>query len=343
MIRWGTVIGAVLISCLFWGCAERNQPVGPAGNILRFISQTPTQGATKDVAVLGGLAYVADEPFGISVYDVSNPASPELVNTLPLQGGTTKARVIAVDSTGRIACVESDNGLQFFDLSNGNYLQWDGSGGHIKVELFYANDELRVFRCDHDNTDGFNYEIFPNTGTEDSLWFSYFQAPSFYSNYQEPYSLYGFALGDNNVAFVCRNNAGFAAIDYSAPVSAVKIGELNTPGKVRGAALSGNILCLAAGYEGLITVDVSDPTNPQMLGSLRITNATDIKWVAVSGQRVFLLDDYDGAFAMDISNPSQPMLIGELVTSDPNNFCVVDDYIYVADEDMGLVIGEILP
>ncbi len=337
------LVFALLLSGLFWGCAERNQAVGPAVNTLRFISQTPVLGAAKGVAVLGDTAYVADEPFGISIWDVSDPAAPALMDTILLQGGTTKARLVAVDSTGRIGCVESDNGLQFFDLRDKRYLQWDGSGGHVEVELFYADDELRIFRCDKDNTDGFNYEVFLNSGTEDSLWFNYFQAPSFFSQFVEPYQLYGFALNGDGIAFVCRNDVGFAAVDYSVPVSAGVIGQLNTAGKVRDADLSGDILCLAAGYEGLITVDVSDPSAPVELGSLRFANATDIRWVKVENDRAFLLDDYDGVFAADISDPSHPTRIGQMETSDPNGFCLAGGYLYIADEDMGLVIGAITP
>ncbi len=327
---------------LLTGCAEREDavsPYGPGGNALVFVSQTPVQGAAKDVAVVSGMAYVADEPFGISIYDVSNPNQPQLAETYALQANGVKARVIAVDSTARVAAVESDNGLQFFDLLNGHYMHNRGSGGHVDAEIFLDGDLLKVFRCDRDNTDGFNYETFVNTGTADSLWYNNFLTPSSYGNYQEAYSLYGFCLGNADTAYVSRNAAGIAVVEYT---TGAVLGELNTAGKIRDAALNGNILCLAAGYEAIITVDVSDPANMQALGSLRIENATDIEWIEVVGNKAVLLDDYDGAFVVDISDPAGPSLIGDMETSDPNNFCIVGDYVYIADEDMGLVIGKLV-
>ncbi|MBU0517569.1 hypothetical protein KKA00_07720 [bacterium] len=333
----------VLAAALIFGCAERNDPAGPGSSGIRYISQMAAQGIANDIAVANGRVYIADEPYGISIYDVSSPLSPLLLQVIPLPGTNTKASKIAVDPTGRVACVEtgSQGQLHFYDLNNGNYLNWRGSGGHEEIDLVYENSELHIYRCDQSETDGFNYEVFANIGTEDSLSFGSLGAPTFFSVYQEIYSLYGFARTDNDIAFISRDARGLAIVDFNVPNSATMIAEINPSGRVRDASLVGDVLCLAAGYDGLITLDVSDPSAPEIMGTLAIQNATDIKWVETSGSLAFLLDDFDGVFAVDLSNPNNPTLMGEVNLSDPSGICIDGDYIYISDRDMGLVVCKI--
>jgi len=332
-----------MVAILLSSCAERNNPAGPTKGGLQFVLDMPVQGIANDVDYADGRVYVADEPYGISIYDVSNPSAPLLLQIIPLPGTNTDASKVAVDPEGRVVCVEtgSQGQLHFFDLENGNYLNFRGSGGHEEIDLVYENNELYIYRCDHSVTDGFNYEIFDNVGTEDSLSFGNLSSPSFYSNYQENYPLYGFAYNDDDIAFITRDSRGLAIVDFSFPVSAQMIAEINPAGRVLDADLNGNLLCLAAGYEGLITMDVSDVTTPEILGSISIKNATDIQWVKILGNKAYLLDSNDGIFAVDVSNPGNPILIGEVSLSDPTGFCTDGEYFYVSDKDMGLVVVKI--
>ena len=337
------LIFTLAVISLLLGCAEREDavmPYGSGGSALVYISTTQVRGTAKDVAVVGNLAYVADEPFGISIYDVTDPSQPQLVDSLDLVN-STKADLIAVDASGRIAAVQTDGDIKIYDLATKEFLMNRGSRGHVDIEVYFEDNVMRLFRCDTDAGDGFNYETFTNTGSEDTLSFS--SSPDLSSQYKELYSLYGFCLGSNNTGYITRNSAGLAVVDYGVSGSAEVLGELNLPGKVRDAALKGeNVLCLAAGYEGIITVNVSDPDYLELLGSLRIEYATDIEWVEVMGDRAYLLDDNDGVFVVEVSNPFLPTLIGEMPLSDPNHFFVTEDFVFVADEDMGLVIGQIV-
>ncbi|MFH1863092.1 MAG: hypothetical protein ABH878_09825 [bacterium] len=328
----------LLAILLISGCAERKDAIlGSQGGVLAYLSRTSVRGAAKDITVMGNLAYVADEPYGISIYDISNPASPVLVDSLQLVSAE-RVRLVSLDPSGRVAVIQAVNSLLIYDLKYDLYLISTGSANHVEVQAQLNGDTLTVFRADKDQLDGFNCEKFLNTSVNDTLSFLF--SPIFSSYHRE--SVYGFALGSSGTAFLSKDLTGYNTVNYGVSGDISVISTLNLPGKVRDAALSGNVLCLAAGYEGLLTVDVSDPANPEPLGSLIIANATDLEWIETDGNRAYLLDDYDGVFAVDLTDPTQPALIGSIYTADPNNFCIAGNLILIADEDMGLVICQIL-
>jgi hypothetical protein len=334
-----------LILLLLAGCAERQDAVmNGTGDVLIYLGQTPVRGVANDVAAADGYAYVADEPYGITVYDISDPANPVQVDSLELNIlFPDDVDLISVDPYGRIAIVEEPPSTNAYNLQTGQLLFPVGSSGHFDVDLFFMQgetvDSLTILRCDQNQDDGFNFEIYLNPLGTYSLPFS--------TQYIEPedFELHGFAWDFGDIVYLCRDTGGIVALDCSTPVSATVISELNLAGKVRDAALwmatFGDVLCLAAGYEGLITVDVSDPANMVELASFRIENANDIERVELYGNYALLMDRFDGIFAVDISDPANPVLAGHLETSNPNNFCLYGSTILVADEDQGLVIGDI--
>ncbi len=331
------LLSSLCLLVLLSGCAER-QDANLPGNVLAYLGRIPVRGVANDVAFANDLAYVADEPFGISIYDLTDPASPVLVDSMQLP--FPEVRLVSIDSSGRVLAVENSS-LRLFDLQTREYIMDIGSSQNSEVELVYDGENLRVYLSDRGYTDGFRYQVFPDTSSSDTLKFGSLAYTSGYTTYDPNKILYSFARINQDRAFVCEDLYGIFLLDLGSNPAAI-LAELNTPGQTRDAAASGNLLCLASSYEGLITLDISDPTHPTVLATLPFTNATNIEYVEIAGQRAYLLDTNDGAFVVDISNPSNPVLVGELPTSNPNNFCVAGDLILIADQDMGLVVGQIL-
>ncbi len=328
------------ISLIFLsGCAERQDAILPGGGTITWLSETPTLGVARDVAVVGDTAYVADYPFGITVWDIADPANPTLIDTIT-SPNLTNPTLLEVDLSGRVLAIfdsEDPANLQFYDL----YLDRDiqnffvGSAGCYRVRLYFENDSLKLWRSETDG-DGFSFEKYENIGVGDTLVFD----PQFATSSHYAGSTYGFAIGESNRIYACQDLYGFITLDCSAFTPLV-LGQMNPPGRNRDAGIWGNTLYLASGNEGLQTVDVSDPANPVLKGSLKFANAADVNRIEVYGSWAFLMDDNDGIFLVDASNPSAPTLLGSLETSDPNNFCVYGTLVLVADNDMGLVIGEL--
>ncbi len=74
-----------------------------------------SRGYTKDVDVVGGWAYVADDELGIAVFDVSNPDFPELVTAADAEGNALGIEI--VDGHAYLAC--GTEGLTVFAIDGG--------------------------------------------------------------------------------------------------------------------------------------------------------------------------------------------------------------------------------
>eukprot|EP01064_Diplonema_japonicum_P011061 TRINITY_DN1833_c4_g1_i1.p1 TRINITY_DN1833_c4_g1~~TRINITY_DN1833_c4_g1_i1.p1 ORF type:complete len:1343 (+),score=266.81 TRINITY_DN1833_c4_g1_i1:30-4031(+) len=85
-------------------------------------------------------------------------------------------------------------------------------------------------------------------------------------------------------------------------------------------------------YKGLVTVDVTNPSSPVILGMYTIT-ASEVTHVRANGANiVYLANGAAGVHAIDIATPSTPVLLGTYPSSDfSRGACVVGTTIYISD------------
>lgn len=76
----------------------------------------------------------------------------------------------------------------------------------------------------------------------------------------------------------------------------------------RDVTVVGNTAYVCAYLEGLNVVDVSDPSNPQLVNSLSTFDATHR--IASKGNHIYVTDIYGGLLVYDISQPHEPYLVG---------------------------------
>jgi phosphodiesterase/alkaline phosphatase D-like protein len=106
-----------------------------------------------------------------------------------------------------------------------------------------------------------------------------------------------------------RNTAG--ASGYSATVSATTGTQTTVPlGAVLDVVVDGAYAFVASSQYGLVTVDVSDPTNPRGIAAAAV-GFTPSR-VAVDGSLAVLGGGYGGIAVVDISDPLAPVLMGSL-------------------------------
>lgn len=80
---------------------------------------------------------------------------------------------------------------------------------------------------------------------------------------------------------------------------------------------------IANGRSGLLIVDVSDPTNLQLVGT--ITPPGYAKGVRFHQNLVFLVTLRNGVHLVDVTRPAQPLLIGTIPLSRLSKFLLIDD------------------
>jgi len=107
-------------------------------------------------------------------------------------------------------------------------------------------------------------------------------------------------------------------------------------GLAYGVAISGTI-AYVANFGSLQIIDVSDPANPEIIGSAATPGSAS--GVALSGTNAYVADEYGGLHVIDVSNPSKPQIIASISTPGSSSDVVVsDDKVYVAVGSSGLII-----
>ena len=102
-------------------------------------------------------------------------------------------------------------------------------------------------------------------------------------------------------------------------------------------AVSGSYAYIADEANGLVVVDISDPTNPTLVGSYN--TAGYAAGMAVSGSYAYIADCDNGLVEVDISDPINPTLTRSYNTAgNARSVAVSGSYAYVADYDNGLVV-----
>lgn len=113
------------------------------------------------------------------------------------------------------------------------------------------------------------------------------------------------------------------------------VGSFTTPGVPKSITVNGDYGYLADGSNGLQVVDVRDPSNPVIVGSVD-TEGTALSVVpSGNGNHVYLADYDKGVVVIDVSVPTSPVIVGSfkeviyaLDVDVSGNYAYVADYAY---------------
>ncbi|MFH1740334.1 MAG: FG-GAP-like repeat-containing protein [bacterium] len=120
-------------------------------------------------------------------------------------------------------------------------------------------------------------------------------------------------------AYVADLKAGMAVVDVSVPSEPRYVknvtwtSEDNMAEIIRG---SGNLVHIAAGVNGLVTIDISDPENPVIKGMFKSGKEGYGEGLAVDGTTVYLVNgnkpdqSQNGLYVIDASKPSDLKILG---------------------------------
>ncbi len=340
----------ILILLLVLSCGERKSGVG-SDQLYSIVSTLPPVGVFKHLDLHPEIAtgYISADYIGLLVVDFSDPGNPVITDTLDNDFMGSIGSSYISSETG-FAYIEtsaegsSNKGIKAFPLDSletiSRAFMETGSPPIVKMEIveFFRDslgapyiDSLHLYICDRS-------ELGKEFQRQHMIRYNFGGVTSFYTDYSDYFAyanVYDFVIvGD--LAYLAMNEQGMTIIDMT--TGFVEMGGFDTEGFCQGIDAEGDYCYLADRHWGLQVIDVSDPMNPVRAANLKFEGADDCDKVKIAGDRAVVLDRYDGVFAVDISNPANPRMIFNVDTITPTDIVVTEEYIYVLDEDAGLVV-----
>ncbi len=92
-------------------------------------------------------------------------------------------------------------------------------------------------------------------------------------------------------------------------------------------------------YNGFFAYDISDPANPQQLGSYN--SLENLYNLVVQGTTAYVAAGLDGLYIFDVSNPTMPTLLGTYDSDFASYVQVSGDYAYLSDSELSLLVIDI--
>ncbi len=308
-------VWVVLLSILGLPRVVLGQESGLLCQARRILSTTPTGGVPQDLVVANQTVFVVDREIGLLSYNVSAADSPQLLSTLPTDGAPA-----ALDLMGAHAFVAGELGVQIIGVDDPSAPVVVGS-----IALFSEAEDIEI-------APGVAYVALstPESGLaivdiHDPT------APTLLAYYATDHTVRSVTVTDGT-AFLGLGSAGMVVLDVSDPSTPVEIALYDTTRVYE--LIVDNQIGYTATWYGMATIDLADPSQPQLLWeSNAIRGRTDM---TVADGFAYM----DGASAVyDITDPSAPVPIVEFPNTGRQSV-IQDGLAYVITND-SLVVFDV--
>jgi len=297
-----------------------------------------------DMAVVGNYAYVISLN-KFYVIDISNPSKPVLMGTWESNPDNVKDLQFCNDIKifGSYAYLADSYGyLHVIDISNPSHPILISTTGTMNI----GDDDPPPGNAWGLSISGnYAYVLDWSTGFEiiDISQPSHPIIPSVYSSLYDVNGDSVMVVGNYAyVTYVDRDNttARLIVINISDSENPFSVGFINLPSKAYDIKVVGNYAYVVCGSSGLQVIDVSNPSAPAIIGSVKTgLMFTSAEGISVIGNYAYVADSYTGLQVIDISKPSEPIIIGWVDTiGSPFNVTAVEKYVYALNSYAGLVI-----
>ena len=280
------------------------------------------------MVVKGNLAYIAQGEGGLMIIDVSNPNNPQTVSIKSenVRGYSTK--IAMKDSV--IYMAAGTFGVNVINVSNPEQPVVTASNLAIKPARnlsVYGNYLFTAISEQGVNVSEISYPTQPDI--------------------RGGASTNGYAKGvaiseDTAMLMVACGEMGFSVYDISDFQQGFGnykiIGWTDTPGYAESLSIDceKDLAYVACGTAGLQIIDYSDTSNIHIAGSFDGNGYA--KELVYRDNKVYMTTELNGLQVIDVSNAASPILIAELDTEYAIGIDLDENYIYIADEEEGLII-----
>jgi hypothetical protein len=139
---------------------------------------------------------------------------------------------------------------------------------------------------------------------------------------------------------------GLRVFQVKGPDELIIVGDLSISGLVlRFEILGSGTVMVATNHQGVLIVDISDPTQPTQTSRLTLPHNLEgsvVRGILVDGQRAYLSQGTSGVNVVDISAPQHPEVLQLLDTPGfASTMALHDDLLFVADAQKGLFIIDV--
>ena len=272
--------------------------------------------SARGLALVENRLYVADESFGLVIFDVADPSSPVELGRLESDAHWTNDVAVA----GQFAFLSDQvHGLIVVDVSDPS----------APVEIA----ELDVYEAASVAVSG-NYAFVGGDYRLSAVDVSTPTSPVAVDSFPVDWYVADIELA-GQYAYLAVASDGVLILDASDPTNLTQVGLL-AQGFAQSIACNGNVACVGAGYAGMMTVDISDPSSPTQSGQY---------WNSANGRGVFIVDDIaylaqtdSGLRVIDIVDPANPRELGFYFGNMYHlDVLARDNYAFVAGESALLI------
>ncbi len=290
-----------------------------------LIDQPTIYGNVLDVAIIDNWAYFAGN-FGLSLWKLDTiDNKPISYGTIAVGGSPQEIKAY----NGDLYVATEEGGLKIFAVANGTNVTLTGtvSANDLQGDYVYSVTlaSSKAYSLGYAG-------IYITDVTTPS-------APSQLGKIDTSGAAFGVVIS-NGYAFVADEYAGLQILDIRNPHRPVRVGHFeSTSRSMQNLALVGNLAFVACtDLGGLLILDVSDVTNPVLVGTYPDAEFTDVQ---VVGNYAYLAEPDYGLYIVDVSNPADPSYVSRLLPSqstEGSGVIVRGQYAYLSGGPAGIFV-----
>jgi hypothetical protein len=317
----------LVISCGKPSDPESIKPQDISGGY-KIITQYSTPAFAQDIVKKNDLLYIAQGEGGLVIIDVKDPKNPETLSTIT-EGVRGHSKKIAIhDSVVYLAA--GNYGITVVNVA-------DSTQPKVTVSNLNMKPAKNVYTFGE-----YLYAAISERGVKIAN-ISYPPQPDIRSGmHTSGYAQAVVMSDDTSYIFAACGEVGMSVFDMSDFQNGFGvyplIGSVSIPGYAEAISIlyDKKIAFLACGTAGLQIIDYSDFSSIKIIGSYDACGYA--KELIYQNNKIYMTTEKCGLQIFNVTNLKDPKLIGTVKTTYALGLDADDDYIYLADEDKGLII-----